>query len=444
MMEFINQYMALIMFVSVFALLLLGYPVAFSIGGVSLIFGLIGFGPEFFQLLPLRIWGRMTNFTLLAVPLFVYMGVMLERSGLAEELLETMGLVFARIRGGLAISVVIVGALLGASTGIVGATVVTMGLLSLPTMLKQNYSKSLATGTVAASGTLGQIIPPSIVLVLLGDIMNVPIGDLFVGALIPGLILVVLYVIYIFIVATIKPESAPPIPQEVLDGISKADMRKRVMKALVPPLFLIVAVLGSIFAGIASPTEAAAVGAVGASILTAMHGKFNLKTLMEVMKGTTHITCMVFIILVGATTLGLVFRGLDGDALIRELILGLPFGKWGILSIVMGIIFIAGFFLDFIEITFIHVPVLAPIMLHLGVDPLWLAVLIAVNLQTSFLTPPFGFSLFYLKGVAPAEVRTIDIYKGIIPFVIIQIIGLLIICVFPEAITWLPKVLLGG
>jgi tripartite ATP-independent transporter DctM subunit len=444
MMEFINQYMALIMFVSVFALLLLGYPVAFSIGGVSLIFGLIGFGPEFFQLLPLRIWGRMTNFTLLAVPLFVYMGVMLERSGLAEELLETMGLVFARIRGGLAISVVIVGALLGASTGIVGATVVTMGLLSLPTMLKQNYSKSLATGTVAASGTLGQIIPPSIVLVLLGDIMNVPIGDLFVGALIPGLILVVLYVIYIFIVATIKPESAPPIPQEVLDGISKADMRKRVMKALVPPLFLIVAVLGSIFAGIASPTEAAAVGAVGASILTAMHGKFNLKTLMEVMKGTTHITCMVFIILVGATTLGLVFRGLDGDALIRELILGLPFGKWGILSIVMGIIFIAGFFLDFIEITFIHVPVLAPIMLHLGVDPLWLAVLIAVNLQTSFLTPPFGFSLFYLKGVAPAEVRTVDIYKGIVPFVIIQIIGLLIICVFPEAITWLPKVLLGG
>ncbi len=444
MMEFINQYMALIMFVSVFALLLLGYPVAFSIGGVSLIFGLIGFGPEFFQLLPLRIWGRMTNFTLLAVPLFVYMGVMLERSGLAEELLETMGLVFARIRGGLAISVVIVGALLGASTGIVGATVVTMGLLSLPTMLKQNYSKSLATGTVAASGTLGQIIPPSIVLVLLGDIMNVPIGDLFVGALIPGLILVVLYVIYIFIVATIKPESAPPIPQEVLDGISKADMRKRVMKALVPPLFLIVAVLGSIFAGIASPTEAAAVGAVGASILTAMHGKFNLKTLMEVMKGTTHITCMVFIILVGATTLGLVFRGLDGDALIRELILGLPFGKWGILSIVMGIIFIAGFFLDFIEITFIHVPVLAPIMLHLGVDPLWLAVLIAVNLQTSFLTPPFGFSLFYLKGVAPAEIRTVDIYKGIVPFVIIQIIGLLIICVFPEAITWLPKVLLGG
>jgi len=443
-MEFIHEYMALIMFASVFILLLLGYPVAFSIGGVSLIFGLIGFGPQFFQLLPLRIWGRMTNFTLLAVPLFVYMGVMLERSGLAEELLETMGLVFARLKGGLAISVIIVGALLGASTGIVGATVVTMGLLSLPTMLKQNYSKALATGTVAASGTLGQIIPPSIVLVLLGDIMNVPIGDLFVGALIPGLILVVLYVVYVFVIASIKPEWAPPIPQEQLDGISKADMRKRVLKALVPPLFLMVAVLGSIFAGIASPTEAAAVGAVGATILTAMQGKFNMETLMEVMKGTTHLTCMVFIILVGATTLGLVFRGLNGDVLIRELILGLPFGKWGILGIVMTIIFIAGFFLDFIEITFIHVPVLAPIMLHLGVDPLWLAVLIAVNLQTSFLTPPFGFSLFYLKGVAPPEVQTIDIYKGIIPFVIIQIIGLLIICLVPEAITWLPRVLLGN
>ncbi len=444
MMEFIQHYMALIMFASVFILLLAGYPVAFSIGGVSLFFGLLGFGPDFFQLLPLRIWGRMTNFTLLAVPLFVYMGVMLERSGLAEELLETMGLVFARLRGGLAISVIIVGALLGASTGIVGATVVTMGLLSLPTMLKQNYSKSLATGTVAASGTLGQIIPPSIVLVLLGDIMNVPIGDLFVGALIPGLILVVLYIIYVFIISSLKPEWAPPIPQAELDMISKAEMRTRVFKALVPPLFLMVAVLGSIFAGIASPTEAAAVGAVGATLLTVMQGKFNMETLMAVMKGTTNLTCMVFIILVGATTLGLVFRGLDGDSLVRHLITSLPFGKWGVLSIVMGIIFIAGFFLDFIEITFIHVPVLVPIMIHMGVDPLWLAVLIAVNLQTSFLTPPFGFSLFYLKGVAPPGVETVDIYKGIIPFVIIQIIGLLIICAIPESITWLPRVLLGN
>ena len=444
MMEFIHGNLPLIMFASVFFLLLLGYPVAFTIGGTALFFGLIGFGPGFFGLLPLRIWGVMSNFVLLAVPLFIYMGVMLERSGLAEELLETMGLVFARIKGGLAISVVIVGALLGASTGIVGATVVTMGLLSLPTMLKRNYSKNLATGTVAASGTLGQIIPPSIVLVLLGDIMNVPIGDLFVGAVIPGLLLVILYIIYISIMVRIKPEWAPPISEEELAGISKAQMRRMVFTSLIPPLFLICAVLGTIFAGVASPTEAAALGAVGASLLTLAKGKLNRETIMEVMTSTTKLTCMVFVILVGATTLGLVFRGLGGDAQIRELILGLPFGKWGIISVVMGIIFIAGFFLDFIEITFIFVPVLTPIMTSLGVNPLWLAVLIAVNLQTSFLTPPFGFSLFYLKGVAPPGVETIDIYKGIIPFVIIQLAAMAVLCFVPESVTWLPKVLLGG
>ncbi|MCP3955663.1 MAG: TRAP transporter large permease subunit [Desulfobacterales bacterium] len=439
-----HTYMPLIMFAFVFALLLLGYPVAFTIGGVAMFFGFINFGPEFFGLLPLRIWGTMTNFTLMAVPLFIYMGVMLEKSGLAEELLEAMALVFAKIKGGLAVSVVFVGALMGASTGIVGATVVTMGLLSVPTMLKRNYNKSLCTGTVAASGTLGQIIPPSIVLVLLGDIMNVPVGDLFVGAVIPGLILVTLYMLYILIIAQVKPQWAPPIPQEELDSISTKELYARVFKALVPPLALMIAVLGSIFAGIASPTEAASVGAVGATILTAIHGKLTLRIVQDVMKTTTHLTCMVFIILVGATTLGLVFRGLDGDTLVRELITSLPFGKWGILFIVMSIIFIAGFFLDFIEITFIHVPVLAPIMIYMGVDPLWLAVLIAVNLQTSFLTPPFGFSLFYLKGVCPPQIQTMDIYKGIIPFVIIQLLGLLIICVWPEAVTWLPKVLLGS
>jgi len=442
-MELIHEYMPLIMFGAVFALLLLGYPVAFTIGGVAMFFGLFNFGTGFFALLPLRIWGTMTNFTLLAVPLFIYMGVMLEKSGLAEELLETMGLVFSKIKGGLATSVVFVGALMGASTGIVGATVVTMGLLSVPTMLKQNYNKSLTTGTVAASGTLGQIIPPSIVLVLLGDIMNVPVGDLFVGAVIPGLILVGLYMLYILIVAQIKPEWAPPVPQEELDLISRKEMVGRVFKALIPPLFLMIAVLGSIFAGIASPTEAASVGAVGATILTVLHKRFSYKILKDVMKTTTNLTCMVFIILVGATTLGLVFRGLNGDALVRGLIQAIPYGKWGILFIVMSIIFIAGFFLDFIEITFIHVPVLAPIMISMGVNPLWLAVLIAVNLQTSFLTPPFGFSLFYLKGVCPPEVETIDIYKGIIPFVIIQLIGLAVICVYPESVTWLPKLLLG-
>jgi tripartite ATP-independent transporter DctM subunit len=441
MMEFINEFMPLIMFAAVFALLLLGFPVAFTIGGVSLFFGLYGFGPGFFDLLPLRIFGTMENFALMAVPLFIYMGVMLEKSGLAEELLEAMALVFGKIRGGLAVSVVFVGALLGASTGIVGATVVTMGLLSVPTMLRTGYNKSLTTGTVAASGTLGQIIPPSIVLVLLGDIMNVSIGDLFIGAIIPGCILVLLYMIYILFIAQVKPEWAPPISQEVFDAYTRSQLIAKIVKALVPPLILMVAVLGSIFAGVASPTEAASVGAVGATALTALHGRFSLKILRDVMDMTTKLTCMVFIILVGATTLGLVFRGLGGDELVRELIAALPFGKWGVLFIVMSIIFIAGFFLDFIEITFIHVPVLAPIMVSMGVDPLWLAVLIAVNLQTSFLTPPFGFSLFYLKGVTPPEIETVDIYKGIIPFVIIQIIGIGIICWVPQSVTWLIKAL---
>jgi len=442
-MELINEFMPLIMFTAVFVLLLLGFPVAFTIGGVAMFFGLYGFGTSFFALLPLRIWGTMTNFTLLAVPLFIYMGVMLEKSGIAEELLEAMALVFAKIRGGLAISVIFVGALMGASTGIVGATVVTMGLLSVPTMLRNGYSKSLTTGTVAASGTLGQIIPPSIVLVLLGSIMNVPVGDLFIGAVIPGFILVFLYMLYIFIIANIKPEWAPPIDKKILNQITRRELLARVFKALLPPLTLMIAVLGSIFAGIASPTEAASVGAVGATLLTIIHKRFNYQIMKDVMEMTTKLTCMVFIILVGATTLGLVFRGLNGDVLVRGLITSLPFGKWGILFIVMSIIFIAGFFLDFIEITFIHVPVLAPIMVSLGVDPLWLAVLIAVNLQTSFLTPPFGFSLFYLKGVTPPEITTMDIYKGIIPFVIIQIIGLAIICLIPESVTWLPKILLN-
>jgi tripartite ATP-independent transporter DctM subunit len=440
-MEFITEFLPLIMFAVVFALLLLGFPVAFTIGGVAMAFGLYGFGPGFFNLLPLRIWGTMESFSLMAVPLFIYMGVMLEKSGLAEELLEAMALVFGRIKGGLAVSVIFVGALMGASTGIVGATVVTMGLLSVPTMLRNRYNKCLTTGTVAASGTLGQIIPPSIVLVLLGEIMNVSVGELFLAAIIPGLILVSLYMLYILIIAQIKPEWAPPIDQEILDAMTQKELLEKVFKALIPPLALMIAVLGSIFAGIASPTEAASVGAVGATLLTVMHKRFNYQIVKDVMNTTTKLTCMVFIILVGASTLGLVFRGLGGDAMLRDLILSLPFGKWGILFIVMSIIFIAGFFLDFIEITFIHVPVLAPIMIHLGVDPIWLAILIAVNLQTSFLTPPFGFSLFYLKGVTPPEISTMDIYKGIIPFVIIQIIGLLIICLIPESVTWLPSVL---
>jgi len=428
-----------IMFASLFVLLLAGFPVAFTLGGVSLIFGLIS-GMKFFSLLPLRIWGIMTNYVLLAVPLFIFMGVMLEKSGLAESLLETMALLFGRLKGGLAISVVVVGAMLGASTGIVGATVVTMGLLSLPTMLKRGYSPELATGTISASGTLGQIIPPSIVLVLLGSILNVSIGDMFIGAIIPGSILVGLYIIWIIVIAILKPESAPPMPEAELAAFRGKAMASRLLKAFVLPFFLVLAVLGSIFAGIASPTEAVAVGALGATLLTVLQGKLSLQTLRDVMRETTLLTCMVFIILVGATSFGLVFRGMHGDRTLTHLILGANLGPHTFLALVMLVIFVAGFFIDFIEITFIIVPVVAPIFKSLGMDPLWLGVLIAMNLQTSFLTPPFGFSLFYLKGVAPPGIRTTQIYRGIIPFVIIQLAGLAILLLFPEAVTWLPRI----
>ncbi|OPX39028.1 MAG: C4-dicarboxylate ABC transporter [Desulfobacteraceae bacterium 4484_190.2] len=440
------EYLAAWMFLALTILLMAGFPVAFTLLGTSLFFGLIGFGWSFFDLLPLRIWGRMTNVTLIAVPLFVFMGVMLERSGLAEELLETMGLVFGRLRGGLAISVVVVGALLGASTGIVGATVVTMGLLAVPTMLRRGYQKELATGTVSASGTLGQIIPPSIVLVLIGDIVGVSVGDLFMGAVLPGLLLVALYMTYILIAAYLRPGIAPPIPQEELDAISRRDLLVRIGKALFPPLFLMVAVLGSIFAGIASPTEAAAVGGVGATILAIANRKFSMKLLHDVMITTVRLTCMVFIILCGAAAFGLVFRGLNGDTLVREFLgsLANKYSHGMVLAIVMGVIFIVGFFLDFIEITFIHVPVLAPIMLEFGFDPVWFCILLAVNLQTSFMTPPFGFSLFYLKAVTPPEVTTGHIYRGIIPFVGFQLIGLGIVAFFPQLATWLPKVVFGG
>ncbi len=430
-----------LLFAAVFGLLLLGFPVAFTLGGVSLIFGYFTFGLGFFQLLPLRVWGTMTNYVLIAVPLFVYMGLMLEKSGLAEELLETMALLFGRLRGGLAISVILVGAVLAASTGIVGATVVTMGLLSLPTMLKRGYTPELATGTICAAGTLGQIIPPSIVLVLLGSIMNISIGDMFIGAVIPGLILVLLYFLYIILVSIFSPESAPAMPAEELALFKGKAMVKRVIRAFLLPAFLILAVLGSIFAGVASPTEAAAVGAMGATLLTIWQKKLNLSTLNQVMKGTTILTCMVFVLLVGATAFGLVFRGMGGDRTITHMILESNMSPNMFLFLVMLVIFIAGFFIDFIEITFIIVPVVAPIFQHLGVDLLWIGILIAVNLQTSFLTPPFGFSLFYLKGVAPPEITTGHIYRGIVPYIIIQLVALVVIVIWPETVTWLPKFL---
>ena len=436
------EYLPAWMFLALTILLMVGFPVTFTLMGTALVFGIIAFGFDFFNLLPLRIWGIMTNVTLIAVPLFVFMGVMLERSGLAEELLDTMGLAFGRLRGGLAISVVVVGALLGASTGIVGATVVTMGLLAVPTMLKRGYQKELATGTVSAAGTLGQIIPPSIVLVLIGDIVGVPVGELFVGAVLPSMVLVGLYVVYIATISIAKPSWAPQIEEEEWAQLTPSVLIKKFSRAMFPPLFLILAVLGSIFAGIASPTEAAGVGAVGATLLTIINRKFSLEVLRQVMRSTMVLTCMVFIILVGAAAFGLVFRGMGGDELVRGFLgnIAANYGQWVVLAMVMGLIFVIGFFLDFIEITFIHVPVLAPIMIDFGFDPAWFCILIAVNLQTSFMTPPFGFSLFYLKAVTPPEISTGDIYRGIVPFVLVQLIGLLIVLFFPILVTWLPSV----
>ncbi len=433
------EYLPAWMFLALTILLLLGFPVAFTLLGTSLLFGLIGFGWDFFNLLPLRIWGIMTNFTLVAVPLFIFMGVMLERSRLAKDLLEAMSLLFGQRQGGLAISVVVVGGLLGASTGIVGATVVTMGLLALPTMIRHGYQHELATGTIVASGTLGQIIPPSIVLVLLGDIIGISVGDLFIGALLPGLLLLSLYMAYVWAVSFFKPGLAPPLPfEEIRKDFSNDSKWTYILKALFPPLLLMIAVLGSIFAGIASPTEAAGVGAFGALVLAIANGRFNIHILKETMLTTTHLTSMVFTILVGATAFGLVFRGLGGDMLVRDFVAHIPFGRWGILVTVMAIIFVLGFFLDFIEITFIHIPVLAPIMKSMGFDPVWFAILFALNLQTSFLTPPFGFALFYLKGVSPPGVRTEEIYKGVAPFVLLQLLALTLVALFPALATWLP------
>ncbi|MBL6955577.1 MAG: TRAP transporter large permease subunit [Chlorobium phaeobacteroides] len=432
-----------IMFVAVFLLLLLGYPVAMTLGGVSVFFGVLTFGTDYFALLPLRIWGTMTNQVLLAVPLFIFMGVMLEKSGIAEKLLETMGMLFGRFRGGLAISVVIVGGLLAASTGIVGATVVTMGLMSLPAMLKRGYDPELSTGTIAASGTLGQIIPPSIVLVLLGSVLNVSVGDMFVGALVPGLLLVSLYLLYIVLLGVLRPGLMPAIPVAEIQVFKDSKPWKTIVEAFVIPFMLVIAVLGSVFAGIASPTEAAAIGAFGALLLTLFQRQLSRDVLKSVMRETTWLTSMVFIILVGANAFSLVFRGMHGDRYLSEMIVQANFQPELFLAVVMIGVFIAGFFIDFIEIIFIVVPVVAPIFTAFGVDLLWVGVLLAMNLQASFLTPPFGFSLFYLKGVAPKEVTTGHIYRGIIPFIVIQLFMLVLIILFPELVTWLPQVLSG-
>ncbi|MGD9000747.1 MAG: TRAP transporter large permease subunit [Granulosicoccaceae bacterium] len=457
-----NEYLALTMFIAVCIVLMAGYPVAFTLAGTALMFALGGvwsgnFDSAFLEALPNRLYGIMTNETLVAVPLFVFMGVMLERSKVAESLLETMTALFGRLRGGLGISVTIVGMLLAASTGIIGATVVTMGLLSLPTMLKRGYDPAVSAGTICASGTLGQIIPPSIVLVLLGDVLSsayqqaqldmgifspetVSVGDLFAGALLPGLMLVGLYLLYLAGVAWLKPATMPALPTR--QG-SEGRLWAQALRVLLPPLALIIAVLGSIMAGIATPTEAASVGAVGAMLLAVAQRQFNLAMLQQVMRSTVRVTSMVFMIFIGASVFSLVFRGFGGDETVRELLTDLPGGVVGAMLVVMLIMFLLGFVLDFIEITFVVVPIVGPVLLALGLDPVWLGVMIAINLQTSFLTPPFGFALFYLRGVAPAEVTTGHLYRGVVPFIIIQLLALGLLAAWPGIATWLPGVIYG-
>ncbi|NVK41256.1 MAG: TRAP transporter large permease subunit [Oceanospirillaceae bacterium] len=458
-----SELLPLLLFVGAVVVLLMGYSVAFSLAGTGLLFAAIGsftghFDPSFLEAVPNRLFGTMNNETLIAVPLFVFMGVMLERSRIAEELLDAMALLFGPMRGGLGISVTLVGMLLAASTGIVGATVVTMGLLSLPTMLRRGYDPKVAAGTICASGTLGQIIPPSIVLVLLGDVISsayqqaqidqgifspetVTVGDLFLGALLPGLMLVLAYMIYLVFKAITQPDTVPAIPQAEREAVE--NLGGRLLKALVPPILLIGLVLGSILGGLATPTEAASVGAVGAILLSIFRRSFNLTVLKQVMKSTTEVSSMVFIILVGASIFSLVFRGYGGDDLVRDFLTDLPGGMVGAMVVVMLVIFLLGFFLDFIEITFVVVPIVAPILLAMGLDPVWLGIMFALNLQTSFLTPPFGFALFYLRGVAPENVSTMQIYRGVIPFILIQLAMLALLAAWPSLATWLPEVVYG-
>lgn len=451
-----TEYAPLIMFAAVFLLLLLGYPVALTLAGTALIAAGVGtlaggFEPGFLFATPNRLFGIVTNQTLIAVPLFVLMGVILERSRIAERLLDAMSKSFGSMPGGLGIAVTLVGMLMAASTGIVGATVVTMGLMSLPSMLKANYDTRLATGAICATGTLGQIIPPSIALVLLGDVMSnayqqaqlnlgifnpetISVGDLFAGAMIPGLVLVCLYLGYIVILSLLRPAVAPPALRERVSG-------REIAASIAPPLVLIVAVLGSILTGIATPTEAAAVGALGALILAIANRSLDVASLMEVCRSTTKTTAMVFFILIGASIFSLVFRGYGGDDLVHRIFEDMPGGVVGATIIVMVVIFLLGFILDFIEITFVVVPIVGPVLLGMGLDPVWLGIMIAINLQTSFLTPPFGFALFYLRGVTPQSVATSDIYRGVVPFILLQLVMLFILAWQPELATWLPGIL---
>jgi tripartite ATP-independent transporter DctM subunit len=458
----LGEILAGLMFFGIIAVLMLGFPVAFTLAGTSLIFGLIGmwlgvFNPSNLGALAGRYFGLMTNEVLVAVPLFIFMGVMLERSKIAEQLLMTMGKLFGNLRGGLGMSVIVVGALLAASTGVVGATVVTMGLISLPAMLRAGYDPKLACGVICASGTLGQIIPPSTVLIFMGDMLGginaqvqmakgnfapatVSVGDLFAGALLPGFLLVGLYLLWMVYKAITAPETCPatPVPPE-----EKKHLLKEVVVALIPPLLLVMSVLGSILGGIATPTEAASVGAVGATLLAALRWRLSFRVLREVVLTTAAITSMIFIILFGASVFAIVFRLMGGDNLVHEFLANLPGGTLGAVIVVMALMFVLGFILDTFEIIFIVIPITAPVLLNLGVDPVWLGVIVGVNLQTSFLTPPFGFAIFYLRGVAPNRITTGMIYKGVIPFVGLQLVAITLLFVFPDIALWLPRAIYG-
>ncbi len=437
------EWLAPVMFLFVLVFIFSGFPVAFALGGTSLLFAVLAIfcgilDWHFLLAMPERIFGFMSNYTLLAIPFFVFMGTMLEKSRIAEDLLKTIGQLFGPVRGGLALAVVLVGTLLAAATGVIGASVVAMGMISLPVMLRYGYAKPLAAGVIAASGTLGQIIPPSIVLVVLGDQLGVSIGDLFIGSLVPGLMLAGLYAVYVFTFSLVRPASAPALPVAEHLNFSRSTLA-RVVKVMIPPLALILLVLGSIFFGVATATEAGALGAMGAMVLALLHGRLTVAGVRDTSQSTLRLTSMIMMLLVGSAAFSLIFRGLNGDVWIEDMLVQLPGGLIGFLILVNLMIFILGFFIDFFEITFIILPLLLPAARALGIDPVWFGVMIGVNLQTSFLTPPFGFALFYLRGVAPPELKTRDIYLGVLPFIGLQALMLIILVVFPEVVIRLPS-----